>query len=109
MAVGNGLRGDVWKEFIKKFGDIHIYEFYAATEGNIGFMNYTRKIGAVGRVNYLQRVSTKALSVKGTRCPNKEISEKSCHDSIMNRNSCNIRAEVQPSHLYEFAYSLTVL
>lgn len=55
MAVGNGLRGDVWKEFIKKFGDIHIYEFYAATEGNIGFMNYTRKIGAVGRVNYLQR------------------------------------------------------
>ncbi|XP_054421417.1 long-chain fatty acid transport protein 2 [Pteronotus mesoamericanus] len=55
MAIGNGLRGDVWKEFIKRFGDIHIYEFYAATEGNVSFMNYTRKIGAVGRVNYLQR------------------------------------------------------
>ncbi|XP_004611839.2 long-chain fatty acid transport protein 2 [Sorex araneus] len=55
MAVGNGLRGDVWREFIRKFGNIHIYEFYAATEGNIGFMNYTRKIGAIGRVNYLQR------------------------------------------------------
>ncbi|XP_004687865.1 PREDICTED: very long-chain acyl-CoA synthetase [Condylura cristata] len=55
MAIGNGLRADIWREFIKKFGDIHIYEFYAATEGNIGFMNYTRKIGAVGRVNYLQR------------------------------------------------------
>lgn len=58
VALGNGLRGDVWREFIKRFGDIHIYEFYAATEGNIGFVNYTRKIGAVGRVNYLQRVST---------------------------------------------------
>lgn len=54
-AMGNGLRGDVWREFIKRFGDIHIYEFYAATEGNVGFLNYTRKVGAIGRVNYLQR------------------------------------------------------
>ncbi|XP_024423750.2 long-chain fatty acid transport protein 2 [Desmodus rotundus] len=55
MAIGNGLRGDVWREFIKRFGDIHIFEFYASTEGNVGFANYTRKIGAVGRVNYLHR------------------------------------------------------
>lgn len=55
VALGNGLRGDVWREFIRRFGDIHIFEFYASTEGNIGFANYTRKIGAVGRVNYLQR------------------------------------------------------
>ncbi|XP_036128596.1 very long-chain acyl-CoA synthetase isoform X2 [Molossus molossus] len=55
VALGNGLRGDVWREFVKRFGDIHIYEFYASTEGNVGFMNYTRKIGAVGRVNYLHR------------------------------------------------------
>ncbi|KAK2491986.1 hypothetical protein MC885_005906 [Smutsia gigantea] len=56
LALGNGLRGDVWREFIKRFGDIHIYEFYASTEGNIGFVNYTRKIGAIGRVNYLQKL-----------------------------------------------------
>nr|XP_020751519.1 very long-chain acyl-CoA synthetase [Odocoileus virginianus texanus] len=55
LALGNGLRADVWKEFIRRFGDININEFYASTEGNIGFMNYTRKIGAVGRVNYLQK------------------------------------------------------
>uniref|UniRef100_A0A2K5X1S3 long-chain-fatty-acid--CoA ligase n=2 Tax=Macaca TaxID=9539 RepID=A0A2K5X1S3_MACFA len=55
LALGNGLRGDVWRQFVKRFGDICIYEFYAATEGNIGFMNYTRKVGAVGRVNYLQK------------------------------------------------------
>lgn len=45
----------MWREFIKRFGDIHVYEFYASTEGNIGFVNYPRKIGAVGRANYLQR------------------------------------------------------
>ncbi|XP_066886806.1 long-chain fatty acid transport protein 2 isoform X2 [Kogia breviceps] len=55
VALGNGLRGDVWREFIKRFGDIHIYEFYASTEGNVGLVNYTRKVGAVGRVNYLLR------------------------------------------------------
>ncbi|XP_046930415.1 long-chain fatty acid transport protein 2 isoform X2 [Lynx rufus] len=55
IAMGNGLRGDVWREFIRRFGDITVYEFYAATEGNIGFLNYTSKIGAVGRVNYLQK------------------------------------------------------
>ncbi|XP_058150163.1 long-chain fatty acid transport protein 2-like isoform X2 [Dasypus novemcinctus] len=55
VAVGIGLRGDVWREFINRFGNINIYEGYAATEGTIGFLNYTRKIGAVGRVNYLQR------------------------------------------------------
>lgn len=66
LALGNGLRGDVWREFIKRFGDIDIQEFYAATEGNVAFTNYTRKIGAVGRVNYLLRVSTlKNESISG--------------------------------------------
>ncbi|XP_044521112.1 very long-chain acyl-CoA synthetase isoform X3 [Gracilinanus agilis] len=58
-AIGNGLRGDVWREFLRRFGDIQIYEFYAATEGNIGFFNYPRKIGAIGRQNFLQK---KAIS-----------------------------------------------
>ncbi|XP_004835483.1 very long-chain acyl-CoA synthetase [Heterocephalus glaber] len=55
VALGNGLRADVWREFIRRFGDIQIYEFYASTEGNIGFLNYPRKIGAIGRMNYLQK------------------------------------------------------
>ncbi|KAM3925042.1 long-chain fatty acid transport protein 2-like [Leptodactylus fuscus] len=57
LALGNGLRIDVWKEFINRFGDIHIYEFYAATEGNSFFFNYTRKEGAIGRCNrFLRRM-----------------------------------------------------
>ncbi|XP_062448993.1 long-chain fatty acid transport protein 5 isoform X2 [Rhea pennata] len=51
MAVGNGMRAEVWKEFLQRFGPITIREFYGATEGNAGFMNYTGKIGAVGRAN----------------------------------------------------------
>lgn len=56
LAIGNGVRADVWKEFLNRFGEIQVREFYAATEGNVGFVNYTRKIGAVGRVNYFHKV-----------------------------------------------------
>ncbi|XP_030620689.1 very long-chain acyl-CoA synthetase isoform X1 [Chanos chanos] len=55
IAIGNGIRADVWREFIKRFGFIDIREIYAATEGNISFINYTGKIGAVGRVNFFHR------------------------------------------------------
>lgn len=56
IAIGNGVRADVWREFLNRFGDIKVRELYAATEGNIGFINYTSKIGAVGRINFLHRV-----------------------------------------------------
>ncbi|XP_029290636.1 long-chain fatty acid transport protein 2 isoform X2 [Cottoperca gobio] len=55
MAIGNGVRSDIWSEFLNRFGDIKVRELYAATEGNIGFINYTSKIGAVGRVNFVHR------------------------------------------------------
>ncbi|KAM9754036.1 long-chain fatty acid transport protein 2 [Menidia menidia] len=53
IAIGNGVRSDIWSEFLNRFGDIKVRELYAATEGNIGFINYTSKIGAVGRVNFV--------------------------------------------------------
>ncbi|XP_032437651.1 long-chain fatty acid transport protein 2 [Xiphophorus hellerii] len=56
IAIGNGVRSDVWSEFLNRFGDIKVRELYAATEGNIGFINYTSKIGAVGRINLLHRL-----------------------------------------------------
>lgn len=56
IAIGNGVRSDVWSDFLNRFGDIKVKELYAATEGNIGFINYTSKIGAVGRVNPVHRV-----------------------------------------------------
>lgn len=56
IAIGNGVRTDVWSEFLNRFGAIKVRELYAATEGNIGFINYTSKVGAVGRVNFVHRV-----------------------------------------------------
>ena len=36
---GNGLRPDIWKQFKARFGIDEVYEFYAASEGNIAFVN----------------------------------------------------------------------
>ncbi|KAM9764865.1 long-chain fatty acid transport protein 2 [Menidia menidia] len=55
LAIGNGVRAEVWREFVNRFGNIKILEFYASTEGNVGFINYAGKIGAVGRVSFLHR------------------------------------------------------
>lgn len=56
LAVGNGVRSDVWREFVDRFGNIKMCELYGATEGNICFMNHTGKIGAVGRTNFFYKV-----------------------------------------------------
>ncbi|XP_047435834.1 very long-chain acyl-CoA synthetase-like [Mugil cephalus] len=55
LAIGNGVRAEIWREFLSRFGNIQVREFYASTEGNVGFLNYVGKIGAIGRVNLLHR------------------------------------------------------
>ncbi|KAL2093377.1 hypothetical protein ACEWY4_010689 [Coilia grayii] len=55
IAFGNGLRAEVWSEFLHRFGQVEIREFYGATEGNMSFVNYVGKIGAIGRINPLHK------------------------------------------------------
>ncbi|WP_277986191.1 long-chain-acyl-CoA synthetase [Rhodococcus sp. Q1] len=39
LAVGNGLRAELWDEFTERFGIDRIAEFYGASECNIAFIN----------------------------------------------------------------------
>jgi fatty-acyl-CoA synthase len=56
LAVGNGLRPDVWQEFQPRFKIRKILEFYGSTEGNVSFLNFDGKPGAVGRIpSYLKK------------------------------------------------------
>ncbi len=50
VAVGNGLRADVWEAFRARFAIPQILEFYAATEGNFSLFNAEGRVGAIGRV-----------------------------------------------------------
>lgn len=38
--LGNGLRPDIWDAFKQRFGIARVHEFYAASEGTNGFINF---------------------------------------------------------------------
>eukprot|EP01097_Dermamoeba_algensis_P002854 TRINITY_DN2132_c0_g1_i1.p1 TRINITY_DN2132_c0_g1~~TRINITY_DN2132_c0_g1_i1.p1 ORF type:complete len:627 (-),score=128.17 TRINITY_DN2132_c0_g1_i1:170-2050(-) len=48
LAIGNGLRPDIWEKFQKRFQIQEIGEFYSATEANIAFFNRGGPVGSIG-------------------------------------------------------------
>lgn len=46
--LGNGLRPGAWGPFKQRFGLEHVCEFYAASEGNIGFSNVLNFDNTIG-------------------------------------------------------------
>ncbi|KAK5878487.1 hypothetical protein CesoFtcFv8_023887 [Champsocephalus esox] len=58
LAAGSGLRSDVWRQFVQRFGSrIKIREGYGLTEAGIGFLNYTEEVGPIGRAGYFNKLS----------------------------------------------------
>jgi fatty-acyl-CoA synthase len=54
LAVGAGLRPDIWEKFQQRFGIARIVEMYGATEGNVSLMNRAGRVGSVGRPHPFQ-------------------------------------------------------
>lgn len=42
LAIGNGLRTNIWPDFVKRFG-VRVMEFYGASEGNCTISKNTYK------------------------------------------------------------------
>jgi putative long chain acyl-CoA synthase len=50
LFAGSGMRQDVWRRLVDRFGPVSVLEFYASTEANAVLANAAgRKIGSVGR------------------------------------------------------------
>ena len=60
LMIGNGLRPDIWKQFVDRF-NVKMGEFYGSTEGNANLFNPFGKIGAIG---YLPPLLRKIYPVK---------------------------------------------
>ena len=48
LAIGNGLRPEIWSQFTERFGIERILEFYGSSEGNLGFINALNIEGTAG-------------------------------------------------------------
>ena len=50
LFAGSGLRQDVWRQLVDRFGPVGVLELYASTEANAVLANTAgRKVGSVGR------------------------------------------------------------
>jgi fatty-acyl-CoA synthase len=64
IAIGNGLRQEIWPKFQERFRIPRIMEFYGATEGNVGMINYDGKVGSIGRVPWYARAIQKIRLIR---------------------------------------------
>mmetsp|Transcript_74992 Transcript_74992/g.160592 ORF Transcript_74992/g.160592 Transcript_74992/m.160592 type:complete len:641 (-) Transcript_74992:41-1963(-) len=67
IAVGNGLRPEIWNEFQQRFTISEIGEFYGATEGNAACLNHCKNFqgqGAMGRAGGLTQLARPMYIVK---------------------------------------------
>jgi len=53
LMFGNGLRPQIWEEFVRRFQIPNIAEFYGSTEGNANIINFDGRVGAVGFVSLI--------------------------------------------------------
>lgn len=51
MVFGNGLRPQIWPQFVERFNIPKVAEFYGATEGNANIVNVDNTVGAIGFVS----------------------------------------------------------
>lgn len=51
LMFGNGLRPQIWREFVDRFNIKQIGEFYGSTEGNANIVNFDNTPGACGFVS----------------------------------------------------------
>ncbi|RZC32918.1 long-chain fatty acid transport protein 4, partial [Asbolus verrucosus] len=51
MIYGNGLRPQIWTEFVERFKIPKVAEFYGATEGNANIVNIDNTVGSIGFVS----------------------------------------------------------
>lgn len=59
--AGAGLRADLWKKFVKRFGVSNVIEGLGSTEANYGITNVDNKPGSVGRLPYPQHTNMRFI------------------------------------------------
>lgn len=65
MVFGNGLRPQIWPQFVKRFNLKKVTEFYGATEGNANIVNIDNTVGAIG---FVSRIIPQVYPISIIKC-----------------------------------------
>ncbi|KAG7301019.1 hypothetical protein JYU34_015392 [Plutella xylostella] len=65
VMTGNGLRPQIWQQFVERFAVERVVEFYGATEGNSNLVNLDSKVGAIG---FLSRLVSSIYPLTLVKC-----------------------------------------
>lgn len=65
VVTGAGLRADVWRAFVERFGVERVLENLGATESNYGITNVDNLVGSVGRVPYPDQTNLRVMRWDG--------------------------------------------
>lgn len=60
-VAGAGLKPDIWRAFVDRFGIEGVFEGLGSTEANYGLTNVDNIVGAVGRIAYPEYTNMKVL------------------------------------------------
>jgi len=63
LALGNGLRPELWQGFESRFG-VGCGEFYASTEGNVNLFNNRGRCGAIGYMSSVMQLIYKVRFIR---------------------------------------------
>ncbi|WP_213308473.1 long-chain-acyl-CoA synthetase [Paraburkholderia sacchari] len=59
--VGAGLSPEVWDAFVKRYGELDIYEGWGSTESNANTINLDNRIGSCGRVPFWDKTNLRVV------------------------------------------------
>lgn len=84
FMFGNGLRPQIWNQFVQRFKIEQIGEVYGATESNANLANFDNTVGAVG---FVPQIATFLYPVDLVRC------DEDTGEPIRQENGLCIRCE----------------
>lgn len=61
VMAGAGLKADVWRAFVERFGVSWVYEGLGSTEANYGITNVDNRIGSIGRLPYPEQSNVRII------------------------------------------------
>lgn len=94
LMVGNGMRPQIWQQFVDRFKIEQITEVYGSSEGNANIVNVDNQVGAVG---FVPSILPKSLHPVAIVRVNPETGE-----PVRGPDGYCIRAEISKNQLNNF-------